>query len=121
MAELLTTDEAAGFLQMKPDALRQTRARAKNPGALGFRRGRNIMYRKDDLAAWAEGRLQTKETFGAMDALVLEVRGVNKRLDQMLLALHSLQISLQHRPAAWGFNVSDWLQLEPYMGSKEEE
>lgn len=94
MTDLLTTEEAAEFLQMKPEALRMSKSRGTNPGKLGFRRGRNVMYRKDDLQAWAEGRLQTEEpeTFGAADAMVYEIRGVNRRLDAILAELQAQRI-----------------------------
>jgi hypothetical protein len=61
---LMTTTEVAEYLRIPAASLaRQRYVRAK-PGALGFRVGRHVRYRRTDVAAWVAeqmaGRLETE-------------------------------------------------------------
>lgn len=50
MAErLLTLKETAEYLRLTPGALYMQRHRGENPGALGIRVGRKIVYRSSDI------------------------------------------------------------------------
>jgi excisionase family DNA binding protein len=51
---LLTTDEVAEWLQMSPDTVRQWRA--DRTGPRGYRIGRHVRYRREDVEAWLEER-----------------------------------------------------------------
>lgn len=61
-ARLLTTEQAAAFLDLKPQTLAVWRFK-KRCGPAYVRIGHNIRYRMRDLEAWLESR-----TVGATDA-----------------------------------------------------
>lgn len=46
---VLTLNEAADYLRLTPGALYAQRYRSENPGALGIRVGRKIIYRMTDI------------------------------------------------------------------------
>jgi hypothetical protein len=52
MPELITLAEAAELLRLTTGALKTQRWRDQEPGRLGFRVGRGICFRREDLEAW---------------------------------------------------------------------
>lgn len=59
---LLTVTEAADYLRLTPSALYSQRYRSENPGALGIRVGRKIIYRKTDIDNYLDGLLAEAQT-----------------------------------------------------------
>jgi excisionase family DNA binding protein len=51
---LLTTEEVAEWLQMPADTVRQWRA--DRTGPRGYKLGRHVRYRREDVEAWLEQR-----------------------------------------------------------------
>lgn len=51
---LLTINEAADYLRLTPSALYSQRYRSENPGALGIRIGRKIVYRQTDIDGYLD-------------------------------------------------------------------
>jgi len=60
LAAILTTEEAAAYLQVKPTTLEQWRWNGKGPQFIKL--GRCCRYRKADLEAFIEGRAFTSTT-----------------------------------------------------------
>lgn len=58
MPELLTIAEAAQYLRLTPSALYSQRHRREAPGALGVKVGRKIVYRRTDLEAFLDSRIE---------------------------------------------------------------
>ncbi len=56
MKPLLTTEQAAAIIRMRPSFLEARRWRGKGPPFLKI--GRSVRYRPEDLAAWTEERLR---------------------------------------------------------------
>ena len=54
---LLTLQEAADYLRLTPGALYTQRYRGEEPGALGIRVGRKILYRPTDIEHFLNERL----------------------------------------------------------------
>jgi hypothetical protein len=54
--ELLTTTEVANLLRLTPSSLYTQRCRRQEPGSLGFRLGRKIVFRRSDIAAFVAGK-----------------------------------------------------------------
>ena len=54
---LLTLQEAADYLRLTPGALYTQRYRGEEPGALGIRVGRKILYRPTDIERFLDERL----------------------------------------------------------------
>jgi predicted DNA-binding transcriptional regulator AlpA len=54
---LLTTEEIAAYLQIPPASLHRQRYVGAMPGALGFRVGRFVRWRRSDLEAWVEAQI----------------------------------------------------------------
>ena len=54
---LLTLQEAADYLRLTPGALYTQRYRGEEPGALGIRVGRKILYRPADIERFLDERL----------------------------------------------------------------
>jgi excisionase family DNA binding protein len=52
MPELLTVDEAAEYLRLKPGAIYTQRHRGELPGALGFKVGRKLVFRRVSLESY---------------------------------------------------------------------
>jgi hypothetical protein len=88
-ATTLTTEAAAEYLGVTVLDIYESRRRNQPPGTLGVRRGRRLVWRQDDLDQFLSGEnpQPQDETFGSLDALVLEMRGVNRRLDAILAVL----------------------------------
>ena len=61
------------------------------PGVIGKHVGKRVLWASEELDAYdrlfTENPQPQVETFGSLDALVLEMRGVNKRLDQIFAVL----------------------------------
>ena len=60
MPELMTLPEAAEYLRLTPSALYTQRHRHELPGALGLKVGRKIVYRRADIDAYLDGRLEAQ-------------------------------------------------------------
>lgn len=56
MPELLTVEELADLVRCTPAAIYVQHHRGQAPGALGFKAGRRILYRRSDLEAWFDSR-----------------------------------------------------------------
>ena len=54
---LLTLKEAADFLRLTPGALYSQRYRGEEPGALGIRVGKKLLYRPSDIDRFLDERL----------------------------------------------------------------
>jgi hypothetical protein len=54
---LLTVQEAAEYLRLTPRALYNQRYRGDDPGALGIRVGKKILYRTSDIDRFLDERL----------------------------------------------------------------
>lgn len=54
---LLTVQEAADYLRLTPRALYNQRYRGDDPGALGIRVGKKILYRTSDIDRFLDERL----------------------------------------------------------------
>jgi hypothetical protein len=54
---LLTIQEAADYLRLTPGALYSQRYRDEEPGALGIRVGKKILYRPADIDRFLDERL----------------------------------------------------------------
>ena len=54
---LLTLQEAADYLRLTPSALYSQRYKGEEPGALGIRVGRKILYRLTDINRFLDERL----------------------------------------------------------------
>ena len=78
----LTSQEVADRYRVSVSAVMKQRAEGRAPGSLGKRIGKRLLWSPQDLDAFDGG--EQGETFGALHALVLEVRGVNKRLDELI-------------------------------------
>lgn len=92
----LTTEETADRYRISVSGLLKQRRENRKPGALGRRVGKRVLWASEDLDAY-DGH-QEPETFGALHALVLEARGINKRLDAVLVELrkpHELEFVLE--------------------------
>lgn len=89
---LLTIDEVAEYLRMTPQAVQKTRERGQEPGSLGFRRGRKLLWRRTDLEAWIDG----PETFDADHAVVLELQAATKLLRKISSSLDTVVWYLAH-------------------------
>jgi hypothetical protein len=57
MERLLTLEETAEYLRLTPGALYTQRHRSEEPGALGIRVGRRILYRPSDIDRFLSERL----------------------------------------------------------------
>lgn len=55
---LLTLKETAEFLRLTPGALYTQRYRGEEPGALGIRVGRKILFRPSDIDQFLDERLE---------------------------------------------------------------
>ena len=76
----LTASEVADRYRITISGLSKQRTEGRTPGALGKRVGKRVLWASEELDAF-DGQ---GHPFGAMDALVLEVRGINKRLDKLI-------------------------------------
>jgi predicted DNA-binding transcriptional regulator AlpA len=54
---LLTLVEVAEYLQLPPASLHRQRGVGAKPGALGFRVGRHVRFRRADLEAWIDAQM----------------------------------------------------------------
>ena len=54
---LLTLQEAADYLRLTPGALYTQRCRGEDPGSLGIRVGKKILYRPTDIERFLDERL----------------------------------------------------------------
>ena len=54
---LLTLQEAADYLRLTPSALYSQRYKGENPGALGIRVGKKVLYRPADINRFLEDQL----------------------------------------------------------------
>jgi excisionase family DNA binding protein len=57
-ADLLTTEELAVMLRTSSTAILTMRHRGELPAALGFRRGRRVLYRRSDIDKWVQGEVE---------------------------------------------------------------
>jgi hypothetical protein len=57
MEQLLTLEETAEYLRLTPRALYNQRYRGEEPGALGIRVGRKLLYRPSDIDRFLVRRL----------------------------------------------------------------
>jgi hypothetical protein len=84
----ITLEEVAERYRITPSGVMNQRAENRMPGIMGKHVGKRVLWASEELDAY--DRLFTDnpqpqvETFGSLDALVLEVRGVNKRLDRLI-------------------------------------
>lgn len=76
----MTAEETADRYRITVKGLLKQRSEDRAPGSLGKRVGKRVLWSSEDLDNFDGGG----QTFGAMAALVLEVRGINKRLDQII-------------------------------------
>jgi excisionase family DNA binding protein len=56
--ELLTTEELAAMLRTSASGILTMRHRGELPAALGFRRGRRVLYRRSDVEKWVEDEVE---------------------------------------------------------------
>lgn len=61
---LATTEEAADFFSTTTEALAVQRHRGQNPGNLGIRVGRRVLYSPDTMREWFAGREQERQSAG---------------------------------------------------------
>ena len=61
MPELLTTPEAAEYLRLTPSALLVQRHRGQQPGSLGFKVGRRILFRRSDIERYIDERAAAEQ------------------------------------------------------------
>lgn len=54
---LLTLQEAADYLRLTPSALYSQRYKGEEPGALGIRVGRKVLYRPADIDRYLDERI----------------------------------------------------------------
>jgi hypothetical protein len=54
---LMSTAELAAYLKIPEASLARQRHVRAFPGALGFRVGRHVRYRREDVAAWVASQL----------------------------------------------------------------
>lgn len=62
IAQLLTVDEVAAIVRVKPTAIYTQRHRGEAPGALGIRIGRRILFRPADLERYLTEEGATQRT-----------------------------------------------------------
>jgi len=53
---LLTIEDVCECLHMTPDAIRATRSRNQEPGILGFKIGKRVMFKASDIQKWIDDR-----------------------------------------------------------------
>jgi hypothetical protein len=53
---LLTLQEAAEYLRLTPSALYSQRYKGEDPGALGIRVGKKVLYRSGDISRYLDER-----------------------------------------------------------------
>jgi hypothetical protein len=63
MERLLTLEETAEYLRLTPRALYNQRYRGEEPGALGIRVGRRILYRPSDIDHFLVRRLTESRSY----------------------------------------------------------
>ena len=61
---LATTEEAADFFSTTTEALAVQRFRGQNPGNLGVRVGRRVLYSPDTMRDWFAGQEQERRDAG---------------------------------------------------------
>lgn len=83
----LTAEETADRYRITVSGLLKQRREGRNPGALGRRVGKRVLWASEELDAF-DGH-EEPESFGALHALVLEARGINKRLDRLYAAFEA--------------------------------
>lgn len=76
----MTTEETADRYRITVKGLLKQRSESRPPGSLGKRVGKRVLWASEDLDAF-DGN---EQGIGVMNALVLEIRGINKRLDRIL-------------------------------------
>lgn len=89
----LTAEETAARYRIGVKGLLNQRLEGRLPGSLGKRVGKRILWASEDLDAF-DGR-EEPENFGALHALVLEARGINKRLDAIHKELVSQRLTVE--------------------------
>lgn len=84
----MTAEETAKRYRITPSGLAKQRAEGRMPGSIGKHVGKRVLWASEELDAYdrlfTENPQPQVETFGSLDALVLEMRGVNKRLDRLI-------------------------------------
>lgn len=91
----MTADETAARYRITVKGLLKQRSEGRLPGSLGKRVGKRVLWASEELDvfdAMEDGSntiYAPPESFGALHALVLETRGVNKRLDKLLAAVEA--------------------------------
>lgn len=58
--QLLTLSEAASYLRLTPGALYTQRARGDNPGMLGVKVGRKLVYRPADIDRFLDDQAEAQ-------------------------------------------------------------
>lgn len=87
--QFLTIEDVADRYRVTPSAIQKQRAEGKPPGIFGRRVGKRILWAPQDLDRW-----DGLEVFGALDALVLEMRGMNRRLDVQIALTRDASVLL---------------------------
>ena len=75
----MTAEEVADRYRISVKGLLKQRSENRMPGSLGRRVGKRVLWASEDLNSYDNPEAHDHE-LGTLDALVLEMRGVNKRL-----------------------------------------
>ena len=108
----MTAEETAKRYRITPSGLAKQRSEGRMPGVIGKHVGKRVLWASEELDAYdrlfTDNPQPQDETFGALDALVLEVRGVNRRLDESIFLLMKLLAELEeHRPVYLEMEISE--------------